>query len=79
MAKKSKVDGSDAGAQVGADTGESVPANTQSNKNSTTFTFKNGGTRTFSKDVHGAKWEDLADEFAETNVVTIASRDGKAL
>lgn len=52
-------------------------APTKDDKNSTVFTFKNGGTRTFSKDVHGAKWEDLADEFQATNLKTIALRDGE--
>lgn len=48
-------------------------------KNSTTFEFKNGGTRVFSKSVHGDKWEDLADEFQETNKLVLATRDGKDL
>ncbi len=51
----------------------------KADKNSTTFVFKNGGTRTFSKDVHGAKWEELADEFAVTNAKILSSRDGKDL
>lgn len=47
-------------------------------KHSTTFEFKNGDEpRTFSQSVHGDDWEALADEFAETNKVKIASRDGK--
>lgn len=77
--ERGALDTSKLGATAEATVAPTAETAQKGGKNSTVFTFKNGGTREFSKDVHGAKWEDLADEFQATNAKTIAFRDGKDL
>lgn len=59
---------------------QEVKATKKSSKNKeTTFEFKNGGSRTFSEADHGDNWEDLANEFQESNKKILLNRDGEAI